>query len=135
MDEKFQKNHTIIVDFDILFPVLIKIRLRANGIYSFNVLPAIVGTLMAYSISCVLKNNEIMKKMGAYSMDIYTLWSNSCGIANWLVQNFGYELCDLYKYSNCTRMQHVACFNIYFNNSKKLPFIAIIVGNDIGMGA
>lgn len=28
---------------------------------------------MAYSISCVLKNNEILKKMGAYSMDIYIL--------------------------------------------------------------
>lgn len=74
LGEKFLKKIIqllLILIFCFLF--LIKIRLRANDIYSFNVLPAIAGTLMAYSISCILKNNEILKKMGAYSMDIYIL--------------------------------------------------------------
>lgn len=70
----FIKKQVLIKIFVIFVASFVaKIILSKFEIESFILIPAIFGTILLYSISLQLKNNNFFRMIGSYSMDIYIL--------------------------------------------------------------
>ena len=79
--QHYSKFYNVFIKKQVLIKIFVifaasfvtKIILSKFEIESFILIPAVLGTILLYSISLQLKNNNFFRMIGSYSMDIYIL--------------------------------------------------------------